>query len=268
MSSVDTVISRAWQVLQASPAALITDVDGTISRIAPTPEEAFVGEPARTALRTIAPHLALAAVVTGREALVARSMVGVEGLIYVGNYALDDETLLTMDAEELQAARAQIVSHLDEMPCVEVEDKGISFSLHYRGCEDRPSVRRALLDLAGPIALGSGAKLVEGKSVLEIVPASLPDKGTAVRHLLDDHAIRGVVYFGDDIGDVAAFRELISMRERAELDALTVAIVDAETDPSVRQTADETLNGVDDMEAVLTALAGLLGSGGMGWSRE
>jgi trehalose 6-phosphate phosphatase len=268
MSSVDTVVARAWDALQHVPAALITDIDGTISRIAPTPEEAFVGEPVRTALEEIRNHLALTAVITGREASVARKMVGVETLEYIGNYALDGVGPLSMTAEGRDAARAQIVAGLEELPCVEVEDKGVSFSLHYRACDDRPAARRTLLALAEPVALGVGGKLVEGKSVIEVVPASLPDKGTALRKLLDQNHIAGVVYFGDDLGDVAAFRELAWLRANEGLVSLSVAVVDAETDDSVIQNADLTLNGVDEVEEVYTALAKRFAEGGEAWPGE
>lgn len=268
MSSVDTVVSRAWQVLQGRPAALITDVDGTISRIAPTPEEAFVGEPARSALRAILPHLALTAVITGRPAAVAESMVAVDGLTYVGSYALEGAAAAAIDPERLRGARIEVAALLSPLPCVRLEEKEVSFALHYRECDDRRAARSFLLDIAAPIAGRSDAKIVEGKQVLEVVPAALPDKGTALRHLLEEHDIRGVVYFGDDIGDVAAFRELRSLRETRGLEALIVAVVDAETDDSVIENADCTLNGVDEVEETLATLAANLSGGEEAWSRE
>jgi trehalose 6-phosphate phosphatase len=173
MSSVDTVVARAWELLKAPAAALITDIDGTISRIAPTPEEAFVGEPARSALRNILPHLALTAIVTGRESAVAQSMVGVEGLTYVGSYALEGAAAAIIDPEKLLDARNEVTARLGALPCVRVEDKDISFALHYRDCEDRSEARLSLLDITSPIAASCGAKIIEGKQVIELVPASL-----------------------------------------------------------------------------------------------
>jgi trehalose 6-phosphate phosphatase len=261
MSSVDTIISRAWQVLQSAPSALITDVDGTISRIAPRPEDAVVSQSVRRSLSRIAPHLALTAVITAREATVARAMVGVDELEYVGNYALDDDTALGISPGELTAAREQVEAQLGALPCVLVEDKGISFALHYRACDDHRGARSALLTIAAPIAAQAGAKLVEGKQVLEMVPAGLPDKGTAVRHLLDQNRIDGVVYFGDDLSDIAVFRELARLRESEGYNTLSVAVIDVETDEQVREGADETVSGVTEVEAVLEALAGKLSGG-------
>jgi trehalose 6-phosphate phosphatase len=268
MSSVQTVVSSAWQVLRAQPAALITDVDGTISRIAPTPEEAFVGEPVRSALRTILPHVALTAVVTGRPSAVAEAMVGVEDLTYVGSYALEGAAASSIDPDVLRGAFDEVSALLAPLSCVRLEEKEVSFALHYRECEDRRAARKQLLAIAEPIAGRCGAKIVEGKQVVEVVPASLPDKGTAVRHLLSQHAIESAVYFGDDIGDVAAFRELRSLRDTFGLRSLVVAVVDAETDDSVIENADLTLNGVEEVEDVLTALAAMLAGGKEAWSRE
>lgn len=268
MSSVDTVISRAWQVLQSSPAALITDIDGTISRIAPTPEEAFVGEPARKALREILPYLSLTAVVTGRPATVAERMVGVDGLAYVGSYALESTPEALIDPAVLRRARDQAAAKVAVLPCVRLEEKDVSFALHYRECEDRRAARAFLLEVATPIAAQAGAKIIEGKQVIELVPAALPDKGTAVRRLIEQHHVTSVVYFGDDVGDVAAFREIERLRRESGLNALTIAVVDAETDESVLATADMTVNGVDELEDVLGALADQLASRGGKDGRE
>jgi trehalose 6-phosphate phosphatase len=258
MSSVDTVVARAWELLKAPAAALITDIDGTISRIAPTPEEAFVGEPARSALRNILPHLALTAIVTGRESAVAQSMVGVEGLTYVGSYALEGAAAAIIDPEKLLDARNEVTARLGALPCVRVEDKDISFALHYRDCEDRSEARLSLLDITSPIAASCGAKIIEGKQVIELVPASLPGKDTAVKHLVDKHDIQSLVFFGDDLGDVAVFRELALMRDAEGMQTLAVGVIDAETDPLVFENADLTVNGVDEVEDVLAAIAAKL----------
>ena len=194
-------------------------------------------------------------------------MVGVDGLTYVGSYALEGAAAAKLDPGMLHDALDEVSAMLAPLPCVHLEEKEVSFALHYRECKDRHAARRQLLELAAPIASRSGAKIVEGKQVLEIVPLALPDKGTAVRHLLDQHRVQGAVYFGDDIGDVAAFRELRSLRETFGLETLVVAVVDAETDDAVIENADLTLNGVDEVEDVLSALAARL-AGGEAWSRD
>ena len=90
MSALDGVVEDALLVLEGGASGLITDIDGTISPIVPRPEDAVVSAEARDALARLARSLSLVAVVTAREESVARAMVGVDGLAYVGNYALDD----------------------------------------------------------------------------------------------------------------------------------------------------------------------------------
>jgi len=88
VNSIELAVEAAADVLAFAPAALVTDVDGTLSRIVARPEFATVEEPIKDSLRVLIERVSLVAVVTGREEEVARSMVGVPELVYVGNYAL------------------------------------------------------------------------------------------------------------------------------------------------------------------------------------
>lgn len=244
--------------LDFRPSALITDIDGTISRIAPRPDEAYVSEAARTSLKSISEELALVAVVTAREEPVARRMVGVEAVAYIGNYALHEGVALGHD---LKQAKEQITSQLADLPCVELEEKGISFALHYRNC-DEEGIRERVLGLALPVATEAGARVIEGKRVIELVPAGLPDKGTAVAQLTRERGVQGVVFVGDDFSDVAVFREIRRRREEEGLPGFGIAVVDDETDGAVREAADAELAGVDEVEEFLAALAGVIAEGG------
>ena len=76
-------------MLRQAPAALATDVDGTISKIAPTPGEAVVDATAKAALALLSERLAAVVVVSGRAPEVAGEMVGLANLTYVGNHGLE-----------------------------------------------------------------------------------------------------------------------------------------------------------------------------------
>jgi trehalose 6-phosphate phosphatase len=255
---LEDALAAVLQVLQAAPSALITDIDGTISRIAPRPEDAVVSPQVRSALTALVPRLALTAVVTAREATVARDMVGVQGIEYIGNYALDGPATRAISGDELASVMHEIEATAKGLPGVLVEDKGVSVALHYRACPDSEAARTTLLTFAEPIAARCGARIVEGKQVIELVPAALPDKGTAVRNLLEERGIDGVVYFGDDISDIPVFRELATLRKGQGYHTLTIAVVDTETYELVPETADITIAGVGDVETLLTALAARL----------
>lgn len=69
--------------------ALLLDVDGTISAIAPTPQEATVDPGCKQALQALASNLPLVAAISGRPAAEVAAMVGVAGLVYAGNHGLE-----------------------------------------------------------------------------------------------------------------------------------------------------------------------------------
>jgi len=253
--SLDEVARRAVSVLRERPSALITDIDGTLSRIAPRPEEAIVSERARAALRRIVTCLDRVAVITGRELVVARRMVGVEGVTYVASYALGDTDRASLDLAPVTRVREAVRPLLARWPCVQLEEKDVSFALHYRNCKDGPAVRQGLLALVQPLASHEGAKLLEGKQVIEVAPRDLPDKGEALLRLVGEEGIRGAVFIGDDLADAAAFRQLRRRAQRLGVPSLCIAVVDAETEAAVRDAADIEVHGVDDVERLLELLA-------------
>lgn len=253
MVTAEDAVDAALDVLAARPSALVTDVDGTLSRIVPRPGDATVSEKARTSLRRLTEHLDLVAVITGREEQVARRMVGVDGLVYVGSYALDGNKGLSFDA--VRPALTLVEEQLADLPCVDVERKQVSFALHYRNCMDSGRVAAQLLQRLEPIAKKTDTKLLEGKLVVEVAPRSLEDKGTALNGLLLEHETRGVVFVGDDLADARAFDEIRRRREGGKAPGLCIGVIDDETPKYVRDAADLELAGVDDVERFLELLA-------------
>jgi len=256
---VRPVVERALTVLRARPSALVSDIDGTLSRIAERPEEAYVSDRVRAALTRLRNRVGLVGVITARPKDVAQRMVGVLGIEYVGSYAL--RTGPSEEGANLEAARELVPSILARFPGAMFEEKGISFALHYRGCEEPERVRPELLELISSAARASGGKILEGKRVIEVVPASLPDKGTAFAIMMLEHGITGTVFMGDDLSDVAVFQE-IRRRRKQGLEGAAIGIVDDETESSIVAAADLTLGGVDAVEEFLERLADGLENGG------
>jgi len=254
VSNVEEVVERALSVLAHKPSAFVTDVDGTLSRIVPRPEDASVSEAVREALRRLAGRVDLVAVVTGREDEVARRMVGVEGITYVGSYALNAAALPADATGKIARAKQAVQPYLARLPGVTLETKDVSFALHYRNSPNPDAMRARVIALLEPIAASADAKLLEGKLVVEVAPKSLPDKGTAFMGLMQDGGVQGAIFVGDDLADTAVFRAI--RRRRAQgLPGLAVGVVDNETPPAVFDTTDVQLDGVDGVEAFLTALA-------------
>ena len=98
-AAVEARIAQLIAPLRADPgsAAVLCDVDGTLAPIVGDPASAAVPEETREALRALARRYALVACVSGRRAVEARRLVGVDELAYAGNHGLE---LLAPRAEE------------------------------------------------------------------------------------------------------------------------------------------------------------------------
>ena len=74
------------EITAIPPLGLITDIDGTISEIASTPDAAQVSPECRHYLTLLHSQLALVAAVSGRAADTIKDMVNISGMVYVGNH--------------------------------------------------------------------------------------------------------------------------------------------------------------------------------------
>ena len=205
-------------------AALLLDVDGTLAPIVPRPEDARVPPETRTELERLASRYALVACVSGRTSADARRIVGVERLVYVGTHGLE----LEPEAERWAAVLREFAAGVP-WP---VEDKGLTVSFHYRRAPDEEAARAELEEVAER-AREAGLRARFGRKVLELLPPIDANKGTAIRRLLGERALRRALYAGDDTTDLDAFRALDGL----EL-AVRVAVASTEGPPELRAAAD------------------------------
>ena len=261
------VVERVVEVLRRAPAGLLTDIDGTISRIAPTPDAATV-EPAMAAtLARLAGRLAVVAALTGRGAADAARMVGVPGLLYVGNHGLerlgpgDGEPVIDPAAEPFvpvireTLAAAERAAQAAGLRGLRFEDKGLTASIHYRLAPDPAGARATLLPIVQGLADAGGLRLTEGRLVLELRPPVRGNKGTALAALVDDYALAGAIFLGDDVTDLDAIAELRRLRDAGRLAGLAVGVVASESPPALRDAVDLAVPGVDGAAALLAAVA-------------
>ncbi len=194
--------------LAAEPglAAIFLDIDGVLAPIVARPEDARVPPETREVLRELAGRYALVACVTGRTSETARDIVGVDELAYVGQHGLE----LEPDAAEWSA---RIRAFAAAAPW-EAEHKPFTAAFHYRTAPDQEAAREQLETIAAA-ALDEGFRTRWGRMVLEVLPPVDATKGTAVRRLLAQHALRRALYAGDDTTDLDGF---------AALDGLEVAV--------------------------------------------
>jgi len=245
--------------------AVLLDIDGTLAPIVPDPEEAAVPAETRDILRVLAARYALVACITGRRALEARWIVGVEELVYSGNHGLEllhpgaaepdldpavvpdvrraRDFVLELDAEDVSAAG------------VRLESKGPIQALHWRGTHDEPGARH-LAERIAASAEGAGLFPHWGRKVLEIRPRRDIDKGTAVARLLDGPDLRNALYGGDDWGDLAAFDALDRLVETGSLGAaVRIAVASDEGPPQLAERADAVVDGPEGFLEAMRLLA-------------
>jgi trehalose 6-phosphate phosphatase len=221
-------------------AAIFLDVDGVLAPIVPRPEDARVPEDIRAELRRLAVRFALIACVSGRAGDDARAVVGVPELTYVGNHGLE----LEPHADEWTGRLAAL---LRTVAWPRTEDKGLTASLHYRDM-DEDAARREL-DVIAERARTEGFTARYGRKVLELVPPLKADKGTAVRHLLENHHLERALYAGDDTTDLDAFAALDGLEA-----AIRVAVASPEGPAELQRRADLVLDAQSDVLGLLRAL--------------
>ena len=253
----------ARSAVAAVPAGLLADLDGTLAPIVADPSTARLAERGDAALRALAAGLAVAGIVTGRGARDARAIVGVDEMLVVGNHGL--EWLEPGAAESIPApGLAWIGEELDRVmttardalgdPSVTVEHKGLSGTIHYRMAADPAAARVRLLDALA--TLPAGIEVREGRMSIELRPVGVGDKGSAVRQVVDRHALRGLVVLGDDVTDLDMFRAAADLRAAGRVTAAILAVgSEGEVPPSVIAAADAVL---PDPAAVVDLLEALV----------
>ncbi|HZQ03427.1 MAG TPA: trehalose-phosphatase [Gaiellaceae bacterium] len=217
---------NALASLAAEPAltALLFDVDGTLAPIVADPATARVPDAARDELRRLASRYALVACVSGRPAEVARTIVGVPELEYVGEHGLELDPAAARWARRIHAFADGV-----EWP---VERKPLSVAFHYRTAADADAARVALEPIAAR-ALEEGFRTRWGRMVLEVLPPLETSKGTAVRRLLEQRRLRRALYAGDDSTDLDAFDALDGLDV-----AVRIAVASTEGPVRLGQRAD------------------------------
>jgi trehalose 6-phosphate phosphatase len=260
-------LDEALAPLREDPgrAAILTDIDGTIAPIVVDPQDAAVPKRTRELLQALSERYALVGCLTGRRAIDARRMVGLDELAYSGNHGF--ELLLpgeskvrpdpSLDGHELDAPR--FVERIDpselERAGIRTEDKGAIVALHWRGAPNEGAAE-SLADEIANAAKRQGLVPHRGRKVLEIRPNVAINKGIAVAALIPARPVDAALYGGDDRTDVDAFTALRTLREdRALSAAVCVGVVSDESPPEVAREADLTVAGPDGFVAVLESLA-------------
>src|SRR3954468_7051963 len=265
--SVAAPLAEALEPLRSEPSrsAILLDVDGTLAPIVRHASDAHVPEPTRVSLIAVAKRYGLVACVSGRQAAIARRIVSLGTITYVGNHGAE---ILRGGATEVEhdpelagwARRVQDFAHgamTEELHLLRVreEDKDIIAALHWRGAPDEEAAEAAVLKV-GEAAREAGFWTHLGRKVLEIRPPVELDKGRGIKRLLAGQDLDAAVYVGDDLTDLDAFAALRSLRDEGALTtALCVGVESDETPPGLVEGADLLVDGPQGVRALLTTLA-------------
>jgi len=206
-----TKISR--RIRAAQHIVLFLDFDGTLASLRRHPGSVSLSQSTRRIIRSLARHPVLSIyIVSGRRLVDLRRRAKVPGLHYVGlhGWEVRDGARLPVEIRRaLQRARKLIAEELGDCRGIWLEDKELSFVVHYYDATPRVMrraqavVRRTLEHFQPQL------RVLEGKKVWEFLPREIAGKGAAVLEVLAQFpASTLTIYVGDDITDEPAFAAL------------------------------------------------------------
>ena len=240
------------------PFGLITDVDGTISQTVPTPQQARVSPLCRKYLSALCNKLALVAAISGRPAAEVRSMIGIDGMVYIGNHGLERWTgghfKFSKDIQGYSRVIKAAIEELTPLLFIEgitIENKGVTASIHYRLCHDHQSTKRDIIAVIEGSPRARSLRIIQGRMVIDLLPSVKVNKGTATLDLIQEYNLQGGVYLGDDLTDVDAFRAIHAACHDSDFQGFAIGITSQEMPEKLTEEADFTLDGVNDVERFL-----------------
>jgi trehalose 6-phosphate phosphatase len=264
---------EALEPLRSDPshAAVLLDIDGTLAPIVRHATDAHVPEATRTLLIEIARRYAVVGCVSGRRAVIARQIVAIGSIAYVGNHGgellrpgatraeLDPEMAAWTTRVRNFAAHAYTTDHARLR--VRQEDKEAIAAFHWRGAPDEQAASEAVKEIAES-AEAEGFAIHWGRKVLEVRPPVTLDKSLGVSALLgaagspeDRPRVAAAVYVGDDTTDLDAFRGLRALVEAGSLaSAICVGVRSDEAPAELSRQADLMIDGTNGVRDLLEAL--------------
>jgi len=254
---------RSWGEEPRS-VAVLTDIDGTLAPIMPTPDMSEVSDEIKDLLGRLSARYLLVAGISGRKTEDAFDLIRLEDVVYFGNHGF--EILRDGEVEVIPEALPYLekVQELERLAREElaplgafVEEKGITTSIHYRNVPREIGER--CVEFVEREGKRLGLRVTVGRGVVEARPPIRADKGTAVRTLVEEYRPERAMFIGDDTTDLDAFRELEELRKEGELsEILRIGVASDEGPPEIETEADIVVDGVDGVGEVLRQLVNKL----------
>jgi trehalose 6-phosphate phosphatase len=250
------------------------DFDGTLSPIVDDPEVALIHPRAHDVLVALAERVRAIAVVTGRP---ARQVLALGGLDEVGDAIGEGGRELVVlgqyGNERWTSAQRRVVSpkppaglasFLGDLPRLLrdadaadawVEEKGLAVAVHTRRTADPAATYDRVLPVLSKAAAERGLSVEPGRMVVEVRAPGM-DKGKALHSLVTSYDARGIVFVGDDLGDVPAFEAVLGLREQGMPALLVCSGSDEQS--ALRSLSDVVVPGPDGVMDFLIELTAAL----------
>jgi len=216
----------AWQEVftklkSAEHVILLIDFDGTLTPIVERPELAYLPERTKRLLQELVHRRRYTVgIISGRALGDLKDRVGLKGIVYAGNYGMEIESLwfsfVTPAAEEskplLHSLCQELSLALGAIKGVIVENKGLSFSVHYRQVVESQSdqVRSIVGQVTRTARMRGEIQITSGKKVYEVRPAIDWDKGKVIdllfRKKREEKEKVLPLFLGDDLSDEDGFK--------------------------------------------------------------
>ncbi len=260
------LLSEALAPLRENPrqAAVLFDIDGTLSPIVEHAEDAGVPEGTRKLLIQVSRRYGVVACVSGRRASEARAMVSIGSISYLGSHGVEllragwTEPVLDPAVEDHARRVYEFAREADTADLrrrrVRLEDKGAIVAFHWRGVPDEEAARAAI-DAIAAKAEEAGLRTHWGRKVLEVRPPVRIDKGAGITSFLEGTDVEVALYAGDDRTDLDAFRALGDLVDRGELSrAIRVGVESDEGPEEITTEADVVVEGTEGVQELLATL--------------
>lgn len=216
MRALDVLINK---ILNKQKLLMMFDYDGTLTPIVEKPEIAILENQIKLGIEKFAENdFVKTAIITGRTIYSLQEvsgftserlyLYGVHGGQILENKEIKD-LLSFEEKKQLFDFLTALQKKLLNKKGVLFENKGLSVSMHYRMC-DKTTAEEALdifIKTANEMKITENFKFQEGKKVIELLPKAF-NKGTIVKNLINDSKEYFPIYFGDDLNDIPAFKEV------------------------------------------------------------
>jgi len=251
-------LNSIQEALGRSPFGLITDVDGTISQTAPTPQQARVSPLCHRYLSTLCEHLALVAAISGRPALEIKNMINIDDMVYIGNHGLErwvkGRSEFQKDAKDYSMVIKNAIRKLAPLLSIEgisIENKGVTATIHYRLCPEPQLAETEILNAVATLSQAENLRVIKERMAIDILPPVEVNKGTAILDLIQEYNLQGGIYLGDDLTDVDAFKAIHVACHDLGFQGFAIGITSQEMPEELVAETDFTLNGISDVEDFL-----------------